>query len=83
MGGDVEILDVAAGHQEAHRLAEGDRADEALIGESVRPVLQRIGQELEKRAHRVVPLIEPARLENAETQMTRDRQNSNPPPAGT
>ena len=82
MGGDVEIFDVAAGHHEAHRLAKGDGADEALIGERVGPVLQRIGEEFEERAHRVVPLVEPARLDDAETQMPRDRQNFEPSAGG-
>ena len=66
------------GHHEAHGFAERMRADETLIGEGVGSVLQRIGKELEKRPHRVVPLVEPARLDDPKPQMPALRQRNAP-----
>ena len=82
MRGNVKIADVAAGHDEAHRFAERLRADEALIGERVGTVPQRIRQELEERAHRVVPLVEPTCFDDPEAEMTRRCQCERPLPEG-
>ena len=47
--------------------------DEAFVGERVRTVLERIGQEFEERPHRVVALVEPTCFDDPEAEMPRRR----------